>query len=157
MLAIVGVFPAAITISTLAHASMIGFSCSWTSFAAPNCSTVSGGGWHSLALTDDGKLLSWGDVRNTPWMRPVIDDTPTGGGFTVASAGVLHSLALKDNTIVAWGVHKEFYENLVNGAPTGPYFKGVSAGSSHCVALKLDGSLVSWGSDEEGQSDTHGR
>ena len=43
------------------------------------------------------------------------------------------------------------HANLVSDAPTAANFKDVSAGSAHCVALKLDGSVVSWGDDSEGQ------
>ena len=45
-----------------------------------------------------------------------VADTPTGGGFTVALAGALMSLGLKEDNTVAWGIHESFYAKLVSDA-----------------------------------------
>ncbi|MBP61898.1 MAG: hypothetical protein CMJ62_10290, partial [Planctomycetaceae bacterium] len=50
---------------------------------------IAAGGWHSLALTSDGSIVSWGDDFGGQ-----VSDTPTGNGFTAIAAGGYHSLAL---------------------------------------------------------------
>eukprot|EP01079_Euglenida_sp_SAG-EU17-18_P007265 gene7265-1298_t len=62
--------------------------------------TVSAGGFHAVALKDDGTLLSWGDDS-----RGRVSDSPHGTGFILGVAGGgTHSVALrKDGTLCSWG------------------------------------------------------
>ena len=50
---------------------------------------IAGGGDHSLALKDDGSLVSWGYDNHGQ-----VSNTPTGTGFVAIGGGSYHSLAL---------------------------------------------------------------
>lgn len=97
------------------------------------------GDTHAVALRRDGSLHSWGDDR-----RGQVSETPPGTGYTTVEAGGGVSLALRtDGSIASWGWDKF---GLVSNAPTGTGFTQVSAGhGGHCIALGADGSLHSWG------------
>ncbi|HEU4869151.1 MAG TPA: RCC1 repeat-containing protein, partial [Actinomycetota bacterium] len=68
---------------------------------------VSAGFAHSLAVGQDGRLHSWGwnifgqlgDGTGLDRYRPVV----TGTGMQDASAGVLHSLGVKNDEVYGWG------------------------------------------------------
>ena len=74
---------------------------------------ASAGGSHSVAVSDDGSLYTWGnsdngrlgrDTSNTPADKPGKADTPTGITFTQASAGAWYCLALgSDGNLYSWG------------------------------------------------------
>ena len=61
--------------------------------------TIAAGGYHSLALKEDGMVVAWGENDNNQC------DVPSGLKDVVAiEAGGFHTLALKeDGTVVAWG------------------------------------------------------
>jgi alpha-tubulin suppressor-like RCC1 family protein len=62
---------------------------------------IAAGGFHSLALKDDGTVVLWGGYGL------IRGSVPTGLAKVVAIAtGDYHSLALKaDGTVVAWGLN----------------------------------------------------
>jgi alpha-tubulin suppressor-like RCC1 family protein len=78
---------------------------------------IAAGGYHTLALKNDGTVVAWGD--NSIGQRTV----PTGvTGVTAIAAGYNYSVAVKrDGTVVAWGNYPIFsspltiYENAVPG------------------------------------------
>ena len=71
-------------------------------------------------------------------------------GVTAISAGVDHSLALKDDgTVVAWG-DNAFDQTNVPADLSG--VTAISAGAFHSLALKDDGTVVAWGNNSYGQS-----
>ena len=67
------------------------------------------------------------------------------------SAGVFHSLALKDNgEIVAWGDNEFGQLNVPDGLAN---VIAIDAGVFHNLALKADGQVVAWGINDLGQCD----
>jgi hypothetical protein len=105
---------------------------------------VCAGGYHSLALTAEGKLVAWGE--NTKGQC----NAPSGSGYVAIAAGLYHSLALRaDGSIVVWGDNSRRQCR----APADRGFLAVAAGSWHSVAVRSDGSLVAWGWNEQGQCD----
>ena len=74
---------------------------------------ASAGGSHSVAVSDDGSLYTWGnsdngrlgrDTNNTPADKPGKADNPTGITFTQASAGAWYCLAQgSDGNLYSWG------------------------------------------------------
>jgi alpha-tubulin suppressor-like RCC1 family protein len=84
-----------------------------------NVVAVAAGRYHSLAILDDGTLLSWGlnnfgqlglndnnTVSNSDYPRHVVDTSGSGnlGGVTSIGAGNYYSMALlNDTTVVTWG------------------------------------------------------
>lgn len=128
---------------------------------------VAGGDRHSLALTGDGRVWSWGD--NTTWQLgrgtpaslnvpgTVLDLT----GVRAIAAGAYHSLALKaDGTVWAWGSNT--YKQLGDGSTTDRWrpvqvqgltgVKNVAAGAFFSLALKDDGTVWMWGAMKPGQT-----
>ena len=126
---------------------------------------VAGGGAHSLALKDDGSLWAWGYNLNGQvgdgQTQDVLQPKKIGDGYTAIAAGQQHSLALKaDGSLWAWGGN--YMRQLGDGssetrrlAPTkiGDDFIAIASGpaQNHAVAVKKDGTLLTWGSNDNGQ------
>lgn len=128
---------------------------------------VAAGGGHTLALKEDGTVLAWGLNGNgqlgngSTTTQPTAPVTVVGlGGVTAISAGIGHSLALKnDGTVVAWG--NNGYGQLGDGTTTDRALptpvkglagvKAIAAGTYHSLALKNDGTMVAWGYNGNGR------
>ncbi len=129
--------------------------------------SVSAGGAHTIGITVDGALWSWG--RNQVGQLGINTATgtkkiPTRVGdetnWSKISAGNAHNLALKiDGTIWTWG--RNLKGQLGNGnliQSNVPIQVGnenswaqIAAGDEFCVALKSDGTLWAWGDNQYGQ------
>ena len=128
--------------------------------------STSGGGYHSIALKDDGTVWVWGNN----------DDGQLGDGTTnsrslpvrvaklsevvAVSNGVFHSLSLKsDGTVWAWGWNE--YGQLGDGTTESRFVPvqvanlgdavALAAGEVHSLALKSDGTVWAWGDNFFGQ------
>lgn len=137
---------------------------------------VAAGGEHSLALSSDGKVYSWGRCRfgelgdgfATDRLTPVaVDMTGVLSGKTVTQirAGRLSSMALSsDGLVFTWGQGSS--SELGNGASvasltpvavdtsgvlSGKVVTIIGAGQHHFMAITSDGILVAWGYNDEGQ------
>jgi alpha-tubulin suppressor-like RCC1 family protein len=139
-----------------------------------NFTAIAAGGYHSLAIHNDGSLAAWG------WDKFQQCEVPAGK-FVAIAAGSYHSLAIRsDGSLVAWGdnthgqcnvpLGKDFIAVEANGYCSRAFKKDGSAivfglnesaqymppdtdiaetatGGFHTVALKLDGTLAAWGWD----------
>ncbi|MGE5558319.1 MAG: RCC1 domain-containing protein [Bacillota bacterium] len=129
---------------------------------------VAAGAYHSLALTDGGNVLSWGENRRgqlgngskSSRLKPGAVDRLRG--VKAIAAGGLHSLALKDDgTVWAWGDNS--CGQLGDGSFTGRDAPvqvrdlsgviSIAAGYTFSVALKDDGTVWAWGDNTCGQLD----
>jgi alpha-tubulin suppressor-like RCC1 family protein len=132
---------------------------------------IAGGGSHSLALTDSGQVLAWGDsfygqLGNstvTYSTTPIQVNLPSGTTVTAIAGGGRHSLALTDSgQMLAWG--DNFYGQLGNGfsggdtstpnqvsLPSGTTVTAIAAGGSHSLARTSSGQVLGWGSNSDGQ------
>lgn len=124
--------------------------------------TISAGGYHCMAVTDDGSLYTWGNNRQGQLGNGTTEDayTPQKIMDNVISvhAANNNSLAITDDgSLYIWG---ENYSGCIsNTAPeliTSPLkvmdnvvLAGI--GRSHVAALTSDGSLYTWGSNSYGQ------
>jgi RNA polymerase sigma factor (sigma-70 family) len=137
--------------------------------------TIAAGYWHTLALKADGGVWTWGNnhvgqlgngtTNNSPLPVPVTlpDGTPLTGAIALA-AGDAHSVAIRsDGSVWTWGDNQvgELGDGTtitrLNPVPVrladGLLLSGINAiaaGSGYTVALKSDGTLWSWGLNQNG-------
>jgi len=128
--------------------------------------TISGGGYHSLALCNNGTVRAWGrnangQLGNGNYIDSNVPVQVFGLTNVISVAGGgLHSLALKsDGTVWAWGMNTN--GQLGNGNNTTSNFPvqvngltgviAISAGGVHSLALKSDGTVWAWGSNIYGR------
>ena len=131
---------------------------------------MSAGDSHSLALTADGALWSWGNGSfgklghgDTQWQLPPKKVEALAGQRVVAvSAGDSHSLALTaDGALWSWGRgddgrlgHGNQRNQLLPKkaeALAGQRIVAVSAGGMHSLAITTDGVVWSWGRGDDGR------
>jgi alpha-tubulin suppressor-like RCC1 family protein len=131
---------------------------------------LSGGAYHSLALTSTGQVLAWGyngqgQLGNgtlTSSLTPVGVSLPSGTTVTAVAAGENHSLAVTSTgQVMTWGYN--VYGQLGNGTttnsstpvavslPTGTTATAVAGGGYHSLALTSTGQILAWGSNATGQ------
>ena len=130
---------------------------------------VAPGYFHSLALTADGALWSWGDGgggqlghgdrQRQPLPRKI--EAFAGPRVVAVSAGGNHNLALTANgSVWSWGDgacgklgHGDEQQQLLPKkveAFAGRRVVAVSAGSNHSIAITADGAVFTWGKGEHG-------
>jgi alpha-tubulin suppressor-like RCC1 family protein len=143
--------------------------------AGKTVTSVSSRTYHTLAVTSDGKVYSWGqnvdgrlgDGSTTSRSTPVaVDMSGVMAGKTIiaVAAGEDHSLALSsDGLVFAWG--NGSYGQLGDGLGTdsltpvavrtagvlsGKTVVAIAAGGGFSIALTSDGKLYAWGLDANG-------
>ena len=135
-----------------------------TPSSATNVMAIAAGDNHSLALRADGTVVGWGYNGDGQANSPA-----SATNVVAIAAGSWHSLALRaDGTVVGWGgngwgqatgVPNIVYPNSSTGIVTvaGQTLTNVVAiasGRYHSLALKADGTVVGWGNNSDGQTDT---
>jgi Regulator of chromosome condensation (RCC1) repeat len=102
---------------------------------------------HSLAITSDGAVVTWGVGIPYFWDNYGQTNVPADLSNIVAVAGGwVHSLALRqDGTVCAWGT---YLGSVIQPAyvPSGlSNVVAIAGGDAHSLALKSDGTVVGWG------------
>ena len=138
---------------------------------------ITGGDYHSLALTSEGRVYAWGcnsegelgnGTNNTSYAPVAIITSGAMANKTVVAiaAGAKHSLALtSDGYVFAWGYNAD--GELGNGTtvnssvPVAVTTSGAlngklpvaigNGGGFYSAALTSDGQLIEWGSNYYGQ------
>jgi alpha-tubulin suppressor-like RCC1 family protein len=141
--------------------------------------TISGGLFHTLAVTVDGHVLSWGanefrqlgiassQNANLPAQVLGPENASRLEGVVAVAAGGMgqfgqrsHSLALRsDGTVVSWGDNS--FGQLGTGSAGSAKrpvpvsgattIVAIAAGGIHSLALKANGTVLSWGGNTFGQ------
>ena len=138
--------------------------------AGTTFASVAAGGFHSVAIDQDGAAWGWGanqlgevgDGTQEQRVVPVRVAMPAAASFTRVAAGEQHSVALDQRgNVWAWGRndHGQLGDDSVMSRPVPTEvsmpaqvaFSRVSAGGFHTLALDLDGRAWSWGRNEDGQ------
>ena len=102
-----------------------------------NAVLVKGGWRHSLALTDAGNIIHWGDNSFNQ------GSLPSGIDYVSVACGWQHSLALLTNGTVA-AAGDDSYGQIET--PSGlSNVVAIACGYYHSLALKADGTVVAWG------------
>lgn len=135
---------------------------------------VAAGYWYSVALMNDGTVLTWGGTLDgiggdtgAPGSNSNIPIAVSGLDNVIAiSGGRNHVLALKgDGTVWAWGynAYGQLGDGTNNSGTTPVQVVGVGSvgflnnvvdiagGREHSLALGSDGMVVAWGLNEFGQ------
>jgi alpha-tubulin suppressor-like RCC1 family protein len=154
------------TVSRLSPAQVSGFG------PGSGIVAIAAGSAFSLAVKSDGTVWSWGSNSNgqlgdgttNSRLTPVqVTGVPAASGVTDIAAGSSYAIALKsDGTVLAWGANsngqlgdgtttQKLAPVQVSGLGAGSGVIGISAGSTHTLALKLDGTVLAWGSNSSGQ------
>lgn len=137
---------------------------------------ISAGGFHVVALTSAGAVLTWGfnsvgqlgngtDTDPHSSNVPVVVHLPPGVTATAVAGGGQHSTALTSTgTVLAWGYndHGQLGTGTTDDSnvpvlvhlPGDVIATGVSAGFGHTVALTSTGGMLSWGSNTNGELGT---
>ncbi|NTU69716.1 hypothetical protein HGB13_02755 [bacterium] len=128
--------------------------------------SVATGGYHTLALKNDGTVYAWG-ANNYGQLGATTTDTCGGWSCTrspilipglnnivAITAGQFHSLAIKaDGTVYAWGQNlagqlgdgTDVNKSIPTKVLTLSSVISISAGAWHSAAVKSDGSVWVWG------------
>jgi alpha-tubulin suppressor-like RCC1 family protein len=142
----------------------------------PHIIAIAAGGYHALALAEDGSVYAWGnnqfgqlgDGTTNPGQfgdPPVPNDrsiaaiVPGLANVIAISAGNYFSIALtQDGTVLAWGSNNSGQlgdgtttDRLVPTATLMTDAVSISAHAAHALSLKLDGTVWSWGQGFAGQ------
>ena len=103
---------------------------------------IAAGGFHTVALKNDGSVLAWGGNYYGQTTVPVAAQS----GVTAIAAGEGDTVALKnDGSVLAWGDNGFGQTNVPVAARSG--VTAIAAGEGHIVALKNDGSVLAWGAN----------
>jgi hypothetical protein len=117
-----------------------------TPFGLSNITALAIGSRHTVALRQDGTVVSWG------YSDYGVTNVPPGLSNVVAiAAGQTNTVALKsDGTVVAWG-DNTYGQSFV--PPGLSNVVAIAAGGNDAFALRSDGTLIGWGDDSKGQLD----
>lgn len=125
------------------------------------------GNGFGMAIKGDGTLWAWGanggrfgDGATAGRLRPGLVNTAQD--WVQVAVGYSHTLALKaDGTLWAWGSNQYGQLGIATNAGTSTFvntpaqvpgvYVQVAVGFMHTLALKADGTLWTWGSNENGQ------
>ena len=138
----------------------------WTTGSAENIAKLSSPYTHTVALTKDGKIYTWGDNKyqqlgqNAQSSQSMPAPVSIAYKFKTVSTGQGFSLAIdKSGNLYSWGINN--YGQLGTGdtnivkipeiVSTGTKFSSVKAGKNYGMALDNNGIIWSWGANDKGQ------
>lgn len=110
-----------------------------------NVLSVACGNAHALVLTDEGRVMAWGNNNVSQTNVP----TDLSNVVSIAS-GANHSLGLTaDGLVVGWGWNAYGQTNTQTGLSNAV---AIAAGEDFSLALKSDGTIEAWGDNSSGKT-----
>lgn len=134
--------------------------------ALKTVTSIAAGWQHSMALTSNGYVYSWGVNyagqlgNNDNTSSSYIVQAQGLTDVTAIAAGDQHSMATRsDGTIWVWGWNNtgQLGDGTVTDSPIPQLVEGISsvtglaAGWGHSAALRTDGTVWAWGDNSDGQ------
>jgi alpha-tubulin suppressor-like RCC1 family protein len=116
-----------------------------------NVVAIAAGGVNSLALKEDGTVISWGSAPAARNPVPVPDGLNNLVAISVGHGEGRRQAGLTtDGRVITWG--SETIDR--DATPTAGLSNvvAISIGYNHSLALKKDGSVTGWGFNREGQA-----
>ena len=108
-----------------------------------NVVAVAAGGYESLALLNNGSVVSWGEAGNH---GSVPDRLPP---VVAIGSGQWHSLVLQsDGQVAGWGTDSS---GQISIPPSLTFALAIAVGGHHNLALSPDGRVVAWGYNASGE------
>ncbi len=93
-----------------------GYETTMPSSAQSGVVAIAAGGYHTVALKQDGRVIAWGRNDYGQTTVPVSAQT----GVVAIAAGWLHTVALKqDGSVIAWGRNNDGQTNVPSSAQSG--------------------------------------
>jgi alpha-tubulin suppressor-like RCC1 family protein len=113
-----------------------------------NVSGIAAGEYHSVAVTDSGNIVQWGEYSDGTNFSAV-GSPPAGSNFVAVAAGLGHDLALTaSGAVTNWGLAS----NVANFVPANlPAVAAITAGWFHNAAILTNKTAVAWGDNTYGQ------
>jgi alpha-tubulin suppressor-like RCC1 family protein len=135
--------------------------------------SISAGALHSLAITEEGEVLAWGNDGNAQLgngagsadvTAPTAIETQRAF-IAVQSGPVAYFSAARDDNGDVWTWGSDAFAQLGNGAASAPVdapvqvtedsqWVDIAAGGLHTIAIDQDGVLWGWGANSEGSAGT---
>ena len=114
-----------------------------------NATAIAAGDYHSVAVTDNGTVLQWGQYSDGTNFYAV-GSPPSSSNLVAVAASLGHDIALTANgSVTNWGLTNDVANTLpTNLQPA----KAIAAGWRHNVALLTNGAVVAWGNNTYGQT-----
>ncbi len=110
---------------------------------------IAAGGYHSLALRDDGTVEAWGANNSS---QATVPNILNNDRVVAIAAGMYHSLALRDDgTVGAWGSN-DYAQAAVPKTLNNGKIVAIAAGGYHNLVLRDDGTVGAWGANNSGQA-----
>jgi hypothetical protein len=120
-----------------------------------NTTAIAAGEYQSVAVTDSGTVVQWGQYQNGTnyyWVTntSIASQPPNTSNIVAVAAGLDRVIALTTNgTIVNWGLTN----SVDNYIPTNmPPVKAIGAGWAFNAALLTNGTVMAWGDNTYGQT-----
>ena len=120
-----------------------------------NVSAIAAGEYQSLAVSDTGSVLQWGQYQsgtNFYWVTntSVASQPPNTSNFVAVAGGLDRVIALTSTgTLTNWGMTNSV-DNYIPTNLSG--VKAIGAGWAFNAALLTNGTVVAWGSNTYGQT-----
>jgi alpha-tubulin suppressor-like RCC1 family protein len=111
--------------------------------AGPVIAISANGDGNIMALLRNGTVAAWGFAAT--YHGPIPDGL---SNVTAIASGPFFSFAIKDKGVVAWGA--DFY-SVVSGIPRSNDVVAIAAGDEHGLALHENGTISTWGVNNQGQ------